>query len=345
MAPTNPGSRPPGMIEVARAAGVSAQTVSRVLAGHPNVSARTRDKVELAVDRLGYRKNSAARALSSGQTHTIGVVLLQTHFYSRTAITVGIEEAATDAGYAVNTATIASLATRQIETALHRLGEQGVDGVIFALPVLQTSPAIEKFAADTPTVTIDGSRTEHSETVAIDQEVIARLATEHLLEMGHRSVWHISGPGEWRDSASRVDGWRATMRKAGIDPPPVLEGDWSPASGYRNGLILGRIADATAVFVSSDEMAFGVIHALHESGKDVPGDLSVVGVDNIELAQYCTPSLTTVAQPFSSVGRHAVDNLLLEVRRRHGGHSPDAVRTTADVRPVLIVRGSTAPPR
>lgn len=340
MARKTAGTRPPGMLDVARVAGVSAQTVSRVLGGHPNVTDRTRVKVEAAVDQLGYRKNNAARMLSSGRTHALGVVLLQTHFYSRTAITVGIEEAATAAGYTVSAATTSSLDTEEIEAALSRLADQRVEGVILALPLLRTSRAIEDFAAETPTIAIDGSRARKSEVVAIDQGHIARLATEHLLELGHKTVWHVSGPKEWQDAASRADGWRSTLLQAGVTPPPILEGDWSPASGYRNGLILGRIDEATAVFVASDEMAFGVIRALHELGKSVPDDVSVVGVDNIELAEYCSPSLTTVAQPFAKIGQHAVNHLLQAIA------SPGTEPESGDIRPVLMIRASTStPPR
>ncbi|GAB3570075.1 LacI family DNA-binding transcriptional regulator [Spelaeicoccus albus] len=328
------------MIDVARVAGVSAQTVSRVLSGHPNVTERTREKVEAVVNELGYRKNNAARMLSSGRTHALGVVLLQTHFYSRTAITVGIEEAATAAGYTVSAATTSSLDAEEIEAALSRLADQRVEGVVLALPLLRTTRAIEEFAAATPTIAINGSRARKSEVVAIDQARIARLATEHLLELGHRTVWHVSGPMEWQDAASRSDGWRSTLNAAGITPPPILEGDWSPASGYRSGLILGRIDEVTAVFAASDEMAFGVIRALHELGKSVPGDVSVVGVDDIELAEYCSPSLTTVAQPFAMIGKHAVNHLLQAIE------SPAAEPECGDIRPSLMIRTSTsAPPR
>ncbi|WP_318215972.1 LacI family DNA-binding transcriptional regulator [Streptomyces sp. SCL15-6] len=331
-------ARQPGMTDVARLAGVSAQTVSRTLAGHPNVKAKTRAKVLAAVEQLGYRKNNAARMLSSGRSRTIGVVTLQTNFYSRTNLTFGIETAAREAGYAVSTATTASLDTAAIEEALSRLAEQGVEGVILSVPLVHVSPRIEQLTGAVPTVTVDGSRTPATEVVAVDQTLAARLATRHLIELGHRSVWHVAGPKEWLDAASRCAGWRDTLEAAGLTPPPVLEGDWTPESGYRNGLILGKIPDATAVFVASDEMAFGVIRALHELGRRVPEDISVVGVDDIALAEYCSPSLTTVAQPFTEMGALAVAHLLRHIT------DPDAAPEPASVEPALIVRASTAPP-
>ncbi|WP_281156188.1 LacI family DNA-binding transcriptional regulator [Streptomyces sp. HYC2] len=331
--------RPPGMTDVARLAGVSPQTVSRTLSGHPNVRERTRSKVLAAVDQLGYRKNNAARMLSSGRSRTIGVVTLQTTFYSRTAVLYGIESAAREAGYSVSTATTASLDTSAIEAALARLAEQGVEGIVLAVPLIHVSRRIEQLTGSVPTVTIDGSRTSATEVVAVDQTQAARLATRHLLDLGHETVWHVAGPREWLDAASRTRGWRDTLEAEGRGVPPELEGDWSPASGYRNGLVLGRIPDVTAVFVASDEMAFGVIRALHELGRRVPDDISVVGVDDIALAEYCSPSLTTVAQPFTQMGALAVSHLMRHLE------NPDAAREPASVEPALVVRASTAPMR
>lgn len=330
-------TRQPGMADVARLAGVSAQTVSRTLAGHPNVRHKTRAKVLAAVEQLGYRKNNAARMLSSGRSRTIGVVTLQTNFYSRTNLVFGIETAAREAGYAVSTVTTASLDTAAVEGALSRLAEQDAEGVILSVPLVHVSPRIEQLTRSVPTVTIDGSRTSATEVVAVDQTLAARLATRHLIELGHETVWHVAGPEEWLDAASRCAGWRDTLEAAGLSVPPVLEGDWTPASGYRNGLILGKIPDVTAVFVASDEMAFGVIRALHELGRRVPEDISVVGVDDIALAEYCSPSLTTVAQPFAEMGALAVAHLLRHIE------DPGAASEPASVEPALVVRASTAP--
>ncbi|MET9746677.1 LacI family DNA-binding transcriptional regulator [Streptomyces ardesiacus] len=332
------GKRPPGMTDVARAAGVSAQTVSRVLSGHPNVREQTRAEVLAAVSRLGYRRNNAARMLSSGRSRTIGVVTLRTTFYSRAAVMSGIEGAARSAGYAVSTATADSLDTFAIESALSRLIDQGVEGIVLAVPLINGSTRLEELTRTTPTLTIDGSRTDATEVVAVDQSLTARLATRHLLDLGHETVWHLAGPAEWLEAASRRDGWRTTLESAGRAVPPPLEGDWSPASGYRAGLVLGRIPEVTAVFVAGDEMAFGVVRALRELGRRVPEDISVVGVDDIELAEYCAPPLTTVAQPFAQMGELAVAHLLRCVA------APETVPEPASVEPRLVVRASTAAP-
>lgn len=329
----------PSMLDVARLAGVSAQTVSRALSGHPNVQESTRARVLSAAEQLGYRKNNAARMLSSGRSRAIGVVTLQSGFYSRATVMLGIERAAREAGYSVAAISVASLDAAEIEDALVRLGDQGAEGIILSVPLIRSTPRIDELTRAIPTIATDGSRTSATEVVAVDQARTGRLATEHLLGLGHRTVWLVSGPSEWLDASSRTAGWRAALEEAGVEPPPELTGDWTPASGYRNGLILGRIPDVTAVFVASDEMAFGVIRALHELGRRVPEDVSVVGVDDIDLAEYCSPSLTTVAQPFAEMGALAVSHLLRAI------DDPDAEPEPASVEPVLVVRASTAPSR
>lgn len=335
---TSKAERAPGMIDVARLAGVSAQTVSRTLSGHPNVQESTRRRVLAAVDQLGYRRNNAARALSSGHSRTIGVVSLRTGFYSRAAVTAGIEAAATAAGYSVNIATTASLEAAAVGDAMSRLADQDVEGIVLAVPLLRDDRAIEELTARIPTVTIDGSRTPSAELVAIDQASVGRVATEHLLTLGHDTVWHLAGPQEWLDSAGRTAGWRAALEEAGRTVPPELHGDWSPESGYRNGLVIGRIPSVTAIFVASDEMAFGLIRALHELGRRVPADVSVASVDNIPLAEFCTPPLTTISQPFGEMAHRAVAHLLRHLTNPASAPAPESVE------PQLIIRASTSAP-
>ncbi|MGN8026757.1 LacI family DNA-binding transcriptional regulator [Microbacterium sp. 22242] len=336
-----PGPRRlPGMADVARLAGVSAQTVSRTLNGVPSVQPETRAKVLAAVEQLGYRRNNAARALSSGRSRAIGVVTLRTGFYSRTAVTVGIETTASESGYIVNTVTTSSLDAGEIERAMSRLADQGVEGIVLAVPLISTTPAIDDLTRAVPTITIDGSRTSSTQVVAIDQVEVGRLATRHLLELGHETVWHVSGPPQWLDASSRTQGWREVLGEAGREAPPEIVGDWSPASGHRAGQILARIPEVTAVFVASDEMAFGLARAFAALGRAIPGDVSIVGVDDIPLAEFCSPALTTVAQPFGDIGRIAVEHLLQAI-----AHPEAAPPSIASIEPRLVIRGSTAAPR
>jgi DNA-binding LacI/PurR family transcriptional regulator len=329
--------RQPSMADVAEAAGVSAQTVSRALRGSPNVSPETRRRVLAAVDQLGYRLNNAARVLSSGRSHTIGLVLLQSGgYYSRSAVTAGVEAAAGEAGLAVSIATISALDTGLMERALSKLAAQAVDGLVIAVPLISVTQRMEDITADIPTVTLDGSRTAGARVLGIDQQEAGRVATQHLLDLGHRQVWHLAGPDEWIEARQRRRGWQQCLAAAGIEAPTPLEGDWSPDSGYRQGQILAMIPDVTAVFAASDEMAFGVVRALRERGRSVPGDVSIVSVDDIALAAYCSPPLTTVRQDFYHAGAAAVA-LLLDGTATGG--------ETAPLPATLSVRGSTAPPR
>jgi DNA-binding LacI/PurR family transcriptional regulator len=329
-------ARQPNMADVARVAGVSAQTVSRALRDSPNVSPETRRRVLVAVDELGYRFNNAARMLSSGRSHAIGLVLLQSGgYYSRSAVTAGVEAAAEEAGYAVSIATIAALDTGLMERSLSKLADQGVDGIVIAVPLIVTTQKMEDITRNIPTVTLDGSRTAGARVLGIDQQEAGRVATQHLLDLGHRQVWHISGPDEWIEARQRRQGWQECLAAAGIEAPPSLEGDWSPDSGYQLGQVLAMIPEVTAVFVASDEMAFGVIRALGARGRSVPDDVSIVSVDDIALAAYCSPPLTTVRQDFYRCGAAAVA-LLLD---GSGAGSGDSI-----VPAELSVRASTAPP-
>ncbi|PYH00773.1 LacI family transcriptional regulator [Arthrobacter stackebrandtii] len=325
------------MRDVANAAGVSAQTVSRVLNDHPNVQDSTRQRVMSAVERLGYRRNYTARALVTGRSRTLGLLTLATNNYSRSSLALGIERGAREAGYTVNSVT-SSLSTESLVDAVSRLVFQGVDGIILSAPLLEAGGQIKKLTARIPTINTDGSVAWGDELVGVDQDISAVLATQHLLDLGHETVWHVAGPADWSDAASRRDSWRRTLQENRRDVPPELHGDWSPESGYHNGLVLGRNPEVTAIFVASDEMAFGVLRALTELGRRVPEDVSVVGIDDIDLAAYSNPPLTTVRQSFEDTGRRAVQRLVAMIANPKISSPPDLVT------PTLVVRGSTAPP-
>lgn len=329
--------RGPAMRDVAAAAGVSAQTVSRVLNEHPNVQDSTRRRVQAVIDELGYRRNNTARALVTGRSKTIGVLTLATNNYSRSSLALGVELGAREAGYTVNSVT-SSLSTQSVIDAVSRLVFQGVDGIIIAAPLQEAVEQVAKITARIPTVNTDGSSGMGDRMVGVDQDLAAVMATKHLLDLGHKTVWHLAGPLEWSDASSRLHSWRRTLQEAGCEVPPELHGDWSPESGYHNGLILGRMPEVTAIFVASDEMAFGVIRALTELGRRIPEDVSVVGIDDIDLAAYSNPPLTTVRQSFEDTGRRAVQRLVAQITNPEISTPPDLVA------PSLMVRASTAPP-
>ncbi|AKU14973.1 LacI family transcriptional regulator [Luteipulveratus mongoliensis] len=325
------------MQDVARLAGVSAQTVSRVLRGHVNVSDRTRSQVMSAVEQLGYRRNHAASVLSSGRSRTIGAVMWSTVQYSGLLISHGMEQAARESGYTVSTVSVTSLAAHALESALATLIEQAVEGIVLAIPINEPDRRVADLLARVPSVSVDGAISSTTQMVMVDQELIGRLATQHLLDLGHDNVWHVSGDDKWNEASLRTAGWQRTVEAAGRTPAPLLHGDWTPQSGYEAGQLLARIPDATAVFVSSDEMAFGVMRALEDAGLRIPEDVSVVGVDDISLAPFSRPALTTVAQPLLGVGASAVRHLLAQITKEPIEETP--------LVPELIVRASTAPPR
>ena len=331
------GDRAPSQVDVARVAGVSTQTVSRVIGGQSNVRPETAQRVMAAVDATGYRLHAAAASLASGRTRMLGVITVSTARYSTSAILLGVEAVAAEQGYAVTTASVPhhSRPGAFVE-AFDRLERQGAEGIVLLAPVGFLADALGNRTTRTPTV---GHRQDEGlgDDALIDQRAIARAATEHLLDLGHATVWHVSGDEFWQESVARREEWEQVLRERGIAPPPVIPGDWSPESGYRAGRTIAAIPDVTAVFVSSDEMAFGLMRALHEAGRTVPGDVSVTSVDDIALAAYATPALTTVRQPFERVGRTAAARVIALIE---GGEPPTVDR----LEPELIVRSSTAAP-
>lgn len=326
--------RAPSMRDVAERAGVSAQTVSRTLSDHPYVRSDLRARVLAAVDELGYTRNFAAKALSSGRTGTIGVVNLVSLGFTRLEFLYGVERAAADAGYAVVTSSATDADATTIGQVLRTLIERGVDGVILAVPVAHDEPVLRTLLRRVPAIVVD----DDSDGAALDQRAVGRIATTHLLDLGHRTVWHVAGPDDWSDGRERRLGWEEALRAAGAAVPPVLQGDWSPAAGYHAGLELARMPEVTAVFVANDEMAFGLLRAMAEVGRPVPATLSVVSCDDIPLARYASPPLTTIVQPFDRYGARAVRTLL---RRIRSGTDADAEPAEA---PELRVRGSSASP-
>ncbi|WP_328752293.1 LacI family DNA-binding transcriptional regulator [Streptomyces sp. NBC_00285] len=331
--------RGPGMTEVARAAGVSQKTVSRVVNGEPHVSPEVRDRVLRAVQELGYRPNNAARALLLGRYRRIGVVSLGTSLYGPSTLLLALERAMQRSGYSFTLA--GTLEGQPVQVAVEALLEQGVDGIVLSEPIDDGTPL--RLSADVPVVSlgegVDVGQAA-SAVVGADGVVAARTATEYLLSLGHRTVWHIPGPHDWWAARDRLRGWREALGTAGAPEPPLpVAGDWSPASGYAAGRQLAGLSDVTAVFAANDDMAIGALRAFAEAGLSVPGDVSVVGYDDVPAAAYLSPPLTTVRQDFTGVADRAVDVLIAMIEGRPG----HAERT--DIATELTVRASSGPVR
>ncbi|MET9628890.1 LacI family DNA-binding transcriptional regulator [Lentzea sp. NPDC006480] len=330
--------RDPAMTDVARLAGVSHQTVSRVLNDHPNVREQTRLRVRAAIKELGYRPNRAARALVTGKTQLIGVVAQNSTLYGPASLLSAFEEAAGEAGFAVSVGRVKVLDRESIAAAVERHRDQRVAGIVVIAPNSSAADALADVPADLPLVTVDGDPERPTPLVTVDQAAGAYAATEHLLEAGHPTVWHVSGPTDWFDAAGRVDGWRRALERRHAEVPPVVAADWSAAAGYKAGQMLARMPEVTAVFASNDHLALGVLRAMHERGRRVPHDVSVVGFDDVPEAAYFIPPLTTVRPDFAAVARETLSLLLEQVSE---GESARSRRTIA---PVLVQRESVAPP-
>jgi DNA-binding LacI/PurR family transcriptional regulator len=329
--------RPAVMSDVGRLAGVSHQTVSRVVNGSPHVRAETRQKVIAAMRELGYRPNSVARALATGRTNTFGVVSFDTTLYGPASTLFGIERAAHDAGYFIIVASLVSLDRASVAEAIERLRRHGVDGILVIAPHRETADALRNAPGDIPLAAVEAGPAGSVPVVEVDQFAGAAQATRHLLDLGHETVSHVAGPVDWLESEKRMEGWRSTLEAAGAEVPEPLVGDWSARSGYELGRRLSLEKDVSAIFVANDQMALGVFRALSEAGREIPLDVSIVGFDDIPEAPYFTPPLTTVRQDFGEVGSRSV-RMLLSTMETGERLPPGSL-----VQPELIVRASTAP--
>ncbi len=331
--------RPAVMADVGRLAGVSHQTVSRVINGSRHVAPATRERVLVAMRELGYRPNSIARALVTGRTQTLGVVNFDTTLYGPASTLFGIERAAREAGYFIIIASVKALDRSSVIEALDRLRLQGVDGILVIVSEQESADALLHAPADVPLVAVEAGPERGVPVVAVDQLAGAMSATRHLLDLGHRTVWHITGPASSLESQQRATGWRAVLEAAGAAPPAPLVGDWSARSGYDLGRRLSADDCVTAVFVANDQMALGVLRAMHEAGRRIPRDVSVIGFDDIPEAPYFTPPLTTVRQDFGELGSRSLRVLVRAVETFKTGEGAPAGSLIA---PELVVRASTA---
>jgi DNA-binding LacI/PurR family transcriptional regulator len=339
--PTSPGQgggRGPSMADVAREAGVSGQTVSRVANSKSNVDAETRERVLAAMRQVGYRPNSAARALRNGRFRSIGVIISSLSTFGNSRTLEAIAGAVVDQDFSIVLMTVPQSTQGEVSGAFSRLNEQAVDGVIILIEQHQLDQSEIELPVGLPVVVIDSSARYPSPVVDTDQAEGAASVTRHLVELGHDTVWHIAGPPQSYAAERRLRSWQATLEAAGRTVPPVLVGDWSAAAGYSHGRRLAADPSVTAVFAANDQMALGLIRALHEAGRAVPGAVSVVGFDDLDEAAHFWPPLTTVRQSFDAVGRHAVAALVNEIS--HGSQESTVIHVPTE----LVVRASTAPP-
>lgn len=327
----------PRLADVAAHAGVSAKTVSRVVNNEANVRPQIRAQVMRSVAALGYRPNAAARALVTQRTHQIGLIATASSLYGPTAGLFSLEQAAWKAGYALTLTTVREASEAELEEAINYLVVRGVEGVIVsgAAGILQlTSPALAGMPlVSTSPLTVDSAK---HVLVDSDQRAGTRAAVRHLYNSGHRRIAHLAGPLSWDSAARRRDGWLQELKDLDLVPGPLLEGDWSPKSGYEATLTLDRTA-STAIVVANDHMAMGAIRAFTEKGIQIPDDMSVVGFDDVPEAAYQVVPLTTVRQDFSSVAERSVRELVQLIEGHPVGNPSIHLPTE------LIIRASTSP--
>ncbi len=327
------------MSDVALAAGVSHQTVSRVLNGHPSVRPETRVRVQDAIARLGYRRNSAARALVTRRSDTLGVVTPASALYGPTSTLVAFEEAAREAGWYVSVATMRRFTADSMRAAVEHFLDHGVDALVVIAPTREVAAAVSGLDVAVPVVLISSAlelrEREGVLSVGVDQRLGARLATRHLLARGHTTVLHVAGPQDWFDAQDRLAGWREECEAAGVVAPEPVVAGWSADSGYEVGRALVAAGLPEAIFAANDQLALGLEHALWDAGVRVGQDVAIVGFDDEVGSAHYMPPLTTVRQDFVRLGALATEVLKQTLGGASGREAPRLVP------PEIVVRRSS----
>jgi DNA-binding LacI/PurR family transcriptional regulator len=338
--PSTRGHRAASIRDVAAAAGVSHQTVSRVLNDSPKVSPETRTRVLDAISRLGFRPNRAARALGLGRARGVTVVTANTTLYGYASTLQGIEEAARVEGLSVGVRVVETASPADVRQTVDYVSDPSAGGVVViafdpmgAAVLAALPPAVPAVAAIESGASAGAARV----TLALDERAAAAEATAHLLALGHRTVHHVAIPSERDMHAARMAGWRDALLAAAAPIPDVLTCGWDVRSAYEAGRRLAADRGVTAVLCGNDDLAMGVRRALYDAGRDVPGEVSIVGFDDVPGSAYWTPSLTTVRMDFAGLGRACFSLVLAQL----DGRDEPVISLTP---PRLIVRESSAAP-
>jgi LacI family transcriptional regulator len=327
--------------DVAARCGVSYQTVSRVVNRSPLVAEKTRAEVLKAIVELGYRPNLAARRLATRRSSVIGMVGTKITYYGPAQVMVSIEETAKRRGYNLMFAGIKRPSKAQLAAAINELCEHQVDGLVLGVRLRGGADFVRELCRGVPFVALDAGFASDVPTVIVDEQHGTRLATQHLLDLGHRQIACIAGPPGWSASKERRKGWVQTLKNASLEPGPCVEGGWSAQSGYAATVQLLEAAPRrfTAIVVANDHMALGALRALHARGIEVPRHISLVGYDDLPESPFFEPPLTTVHHDFAGQGERCVEMLL----RLINCEPPEPPLQL--LRPELVIRESTAPTR
>ncbi|MGF1762883.1 LacI family DNA-binding transcriptional regulator [Aliivibrio kagoshimensis] len=324
---------------VAKHSGVSYQTVSRVVNNAPNVSDKTRRKVQASINELGYVPNRLAQRLASKKSHTLGLATVDISLHAAAQIAAGTKLEAKNQGFSVVLSIIDGCEAHGCQSAFNELNSQHVDGIIINAPLApQQAETLSHNSKQTPAIFVDVPPNTQVLNVVYDQHEGASLSAQHLLSLGHQQIAIINGPASSSTSALRLQGATDTLSAQGISPIYVADGDWSAASGYQltRSLIESGLA-FTAMLVANDQMALGVLKALNDQGLRVPHDVSVVGYDDTPESRFYQPALTTVKQDFHQLGKEAVLRLVEKIQG--DSQQPQATLLRSD----LLIRHSSGP--
>lgn len=326
--------------DVARLAGVSYQTVSRVINHHPYVSDETRKRVEKAIIELDYRPNRAAQKLAGAKSHTLAMITFGLTHYGPAQMMINIEHASRQAGYDLIFANVNDASLMTLRTAMSHIRHRDIDGMLVILPVVGVpQDEIVALSGDIPLMLVGTGLHVNATSIVVDQLMGTQMATRHLIDLGHTHICEITGPLNWYDAVERHESWLATMQAAGLTPGSSIEGHWTADSGYQaTRQLIKQGTTFTALVVGNDQMALGAIRALYDHGRRVPQDVSVVGFDDIPEAAYFLPPLTTVRQDFDVLGRFGIEYLIKLI------HEPQQEPIQHVIAPQLIVRKSTSAP-
>ena len=326
--------RTANIFDVARLAGVSHQTVSRVINDLPNVRPSTRARVEQAIAQLQYSPSPAARALVTRRTRTIGLVTPGISDYGPTSIAMHFNFAARAARYNVQSVSAPADDAKGIRAVVDGLLRQRVDAIVMVVVDVAVLELVRGLDLRIPLVAAASTPRRSPSIVGIDQYRGARSAVRHLVELGHTRILHLGGPRNAPDAMERARGWRDELAGHRLEVVPPVFGDWSAAGGHRLGSELD-IDPGAAVFVGNDHMSIGLLSALRERGLRVPEDVSVMGFDDVPEAGYLVPPLSTVRQPFDTLGELIMQKVLIAVEE------PDAVTEDTPIPTHLVLRKST----
>ena len=339
-------SRQVTITQVAKEAGVSIQTVSRVINNRQEITPATRQHVQEVIRRLGYQPNAIARSLIQRRSHTLGVVTSGLEYYGPSHILVGVEQGANQEGLSILLNLLHEPETENIGKIVNGLISRQVEGIIWAVPQIGNNRAWFRESIphlSIPVVFLSTQPKGDLNVVEIDNRNGGYMATQHLIERGYQKIGLITGPLDWWAASERRRGWQDALAAARLpcDDSQVVEGNWSAESGER-GLheLLSKSPDVQAVFACNDQMALGLMRAARRLGKRIPDDLAVVGFDDIPESAFFYPPLTTIRQGLYELGHVAVQTFM-KLREAHRTDEPPATAETVWLQPQLVVREST----